>query len=272
MIGKRDAGYNQIHRVAFHFLTLQNIVVIDGFPQFTGFFFTAGKHPAHHLLLCLQTEQTVLTDDISHFRNHFTMLRPFLHKAFEYLSFTFCIDQVKVYRMFLHETVDTGYRLKLVIEPVVDEHDSLMTMVLEVQTLTKHFRLCGQVFQSPVFEVRYHLVGFLIILRAINSFATGDSLAKGFPLTLKVMPQKEMLVLVFRTINNLYDTGNLLCHIVPTFFRCISKSESSLTKHLHLSVTVCTGSGIVNANHFFMYPQFRQFIAGIRITEVGRLG
>jgi len=69
-----DAGYNQIHRVAFHFLTLQNIVVIDGFPQFTGFFFTAGKHPAHHLLLCLQTEQTVLTDDISHFRNHFTML------------------------------------------------------------------------------------------------------------------------------------------------------------------------------------------------------
>ena len=81
-----------------------------------------------------------------------------------------------------------------------------------------------------------------------------------------------MVVLVFRTVNDFHHTGNLFLHVVPTFFRCIGKSESSLTEHLHLSVTVGSGSGVVNTNHFFMYTQFRQFISGIGVTKVGRFG
>ena len=38
VVGKRDAGYNQIYRIIFHLLTFKNIVVIDRFPKFTEFF------------------------------------------------------------------------------------------------------------------------------------------------------------------------------------------------------------------------------------------
>ena len=91
MIGKRDAGYNQIHRIAFHLPAFQNIIVIDRFPQLTGLIFPAGEHPAHHLLLCLQTEQTVLADDIGHLGYHLLMLHPFPHEAFVYLALAFGI-------------------------------------------------------------------------------------------------------------------------------------------------------------------------------------
>ena len=79
-----------------------------------------------------------------------------------------------------------------------------------------------------------------------------------------------MVVLVFRTVNDFHHTGNLFLHVVPAFFRCVGKTESSLTKHLHLSVTVGSGSGVIHTNHFLMYTQFRQFISYIGITEVGR--
>ena len=75
--------------------------------------------------------------------------------------------------MLLHETVDTGYRLELVVKTVVNEHDCLMAVVLEVQTFTKHFRFGGQIFQTVVFEIRYHLVRFIIILRTIYSLTSG---------------------------------------------------------------------------------------------------
>ena len=90
--------------------------------------------------------------------------------------------------MLLHETVDTGYRLELVVETVVNKHDCLVAVVLEVQTLTKHFRLCGQVFQTAVFEIRYHPVGFIIILRAIHSLTSGNCLAECLTFSLQVMP------------------------------------------------------------------------------------
>ena len=81
-----------------------------------------------------------------------------------------------------------------------------------------------------------------------------------------------MVVPVFRAVDNLYHTGNLFLHIVPAFFRRVSKSEGSLTEHFHLTVPVRAGSGVVHAHHLFMHPQFRQLISGIGITEVGRFG
>ena len=75
--------------------------------------------------------------------------------------------------MLLHKPVDTGYCLEFVIETVVDEHDCLVAVVLEVQTFTKHFRFGGQIFQTSVFEIRYHLVRFIIILRTIYSLTSG---------------------------------------------------------------------------------------------------
>ena len=75
--------------------------------------------------------------------------------------------------MLLHETVDTGYRLELIIKTVVDEHDCLVAVVLEVQALAKHFRFGGKILQPPVFEIRYYLICFVIILRTIYSLASG---------------------------------------------------------------------------------------------------
>ena len=164
VIGERDTGYNQVYRIIFHLLTFKNIVVIYGPPKFTGFLFPTGEHPAHHFLFRLQAEQTVLTNYIGHFGYHLPMLRPLLHEALVYLALAFGIDEIEVNRMLLHETVDTGYRLELVVETVVDEHDCLMAMVLEVKTLTEHFRFRSQILQTAVFEVGYHPVGFLIIL------------------------------------------------------------------------------------------------------------
>ena len=63
-----------------------------------------------------------------------------------------------------------------------------------------------------------------------------------------------MVVFVFRAIDNLYHTGNLFLHVVPTFLSCIGKAESSLTEHFHLPVTVGSGSGIIHTHDFFMYP------------------
>ena len=188
VVGERDAGYNQVHRITFHSLTFKNIVVIYGPPKFTGLFFPAGKHPPHHLLLCLQAEQTVLADYIGHLGYHLAVLRPLLHEALVYLSLTFRIDQIKVNRMLLHETVDTGYRLELVVKTVVNEHDCLMAVVLEVQTFTKHLRFGGQIFQTTVFEIRYHLVRFIIILRAVHSLTSGYGITQSLPFILQVMP------------------------------------------------------------------------------------
>ena len=90
--------------------------------------------------------------------------------------------------MLLHETVDTGYCLELVVETVVDEHDCLMAMVLEVQTLTKHLRFGSQILQTAVLKVRYHFVGFLIILRAVHSLTSGYGITQSLPFILQVMP------------------------------------------------------------------------------------
>ena len=90
--------------------------------------------------------------------------------------------------MLLHETVNTGYRLELVVKTVVDEHDCLMTVVLEVQTFTKHLRFGSQIFQTAVLKVRYHFVGFLIILRAVHSLTSGYGIAQSLPFILQVMP------------------------------------------------------------------------------------
>ena len=81
-----------------------------------------------------------------------------------------------------------------------------------------------------------------------------------------------MLIFIFGAVNDFHHTGHFFRHIIPAFFRCISKSESSFTEHLHLSVTVGTGSGVIHAYDFFMYTKFRQFISSIGITEVGRFG
>ena len=157
VVGKRDAGYNQIYRIIFHLLTFKNIVVIDRFPKFTEFFLTTGEHPPHHLLFRFQPIQSVFTYYAGHLGYHLLMLCPFLHEALVYLSLAFRIDQVEVNWMFLHESVDTGYRLELIVETVVDKHDCLVTVVLEVQTLTKHFGFSCKVFQTAIFEIRYSL-------------------------------------------------------------------------------------------------------------------
>ena len=60
------------------------------------------------------------------------MLRPLVHEAFEYLSLTFGVDQIQVNRITLHEAVNAGYGLELVVETVIDEHYSLVAVVLEV--------------------------------------------------------------------------------------------------------------------------------------------
>ena len=90
--------------------------------------------------------------------------------------------------MLLHETVDTGYRLELVIKTVVDEHDCLVAVVLEVQTLTQHLRFCGQILQTAVLEICYYLIRFLIILRAIHSLTSGNCLAECLTFSLQVVP------------------------------------------------------------------------------------
>ena len=81
-----------------------------------------------------------------------------------------------------------------------------------------------------------------------------------------------MVVLVFRAIDYLYHTGNLFLHVISAFFCRVSKSESSLTKYFPLSVTISSSRRIVHIHNLFMYAEFRQLIASIRITEVGRLG
>ena len=80
VVGERNTGYNQVYRIIFHLLTFKYIVIIDSFPQFAGLLFPTGEHPAHHLFLCLQAEQTVLADYIGHLGYHLAVLRPLLHE------------------------------------------------------------------------------------------------------------------------------------------------------------------------------------------------
>lgn len=58
---------------------------------------------------------------------------------------------------------------------------------------------------------------------------------------------------LFRAVDYLHHTGYLFGHVIPTLFSCISQTESSLTKHLNLSVTIRPRSGVVNAYHFLMH-------------------
>ena len=90
--------------------------------------------------------------------------------------------------MLLHETVDTGYCLELIVETVVNKHNSLVTVILEIKTFTKHLRFSGQILQPTVLEIRYYSVCFIIILRTIYSLATGYGVTQSFPLILQVMP------------------------------------------------------------------------------------
>ena len=104
--------------------------------------------------------------------------------------------------------MDTSHSLKLVVETVVNEHYSLVAMVLEVQALSEHFRLCGKVFQPSVLELLYNLVRFLIVLRTVDRLASGNGFAQFHTLRLQVVPQKEMVVLILWTVDNLHHTGN----------------------------------------------------------------
>ena len=105
-----------------------------------------------------------MLDNISHICDHFPVLCPFLHEALKYFTLAFGIDQIEINGMLLHKAVYTGYRLELIVEAVVNEHDCFMTMILEVQTFTKHLRFSCKVFQPAIFEVGYYLVGFFIVL------------------------------------------------------------------------------------------------------------
>ena len=114
--------------------------------------------------------------------------------------------------MLLHESVNTCDSLELVIKAIVNEHYSLMAMVLEVQTFTKHFRLCSEILQTTFLKVQYVLIRFIVILTAIDCLTTINSLAECHTLRFEVMPQKEVVVYILRSIDYLHDTLNLCRH------------------------------------------------------------
>ena len=60
------------------------------------------------------------------------MLLPLVHKALEDLLLALRIDEIEVYGVLLHKAVDAVHGLELVIELVVNEHDRLVAVVLEV--------------------------------------------------------------------------------------------------------------------------------------------
>ena len=63
-----------------------------------------------------------------------------------------------------------------------------MAVVLEVQTLTKHFRFSSQILQPTIFEIGNYLIRLFIILGTIDSFTSRNRLAECLTFTFKVMP------------------------------------------------------------------------------------
>ena len=156
VIGKRDAGNNQVNAVIFHsrrFLyTISTHRFIPFSANFKPFYAHASAHPLHNQTVM----QPVFLDDGNHLTLKLLMLPPFFEQRFLDLCFTLDINNVDYNFFCLQETVYAMNSLYKVVELIINsQKDCSVAIPLEVAALTADFFLRCQQPCSSLREIHH---------------------------------------------------------------------------------------------------------------------
>ncbi|MCY1352108.1 hypothetical protein D9M69_383920 [compost metagenome] len=267
VVGERDAGDDQVHRVLGHRLGFQDAVVVRHTEMLAADLDALDANGAGEDVLHGQAVQPMLADNLGHVGHHMVVLGPFLLQGAKDFALSLGVDDVNLHRVALEEALDPVYGLNEVVEleTDADEH-RLVAVPLEVAAAAGNHRLGAEVLELAVAEIDDGLFALVQILAAVDADRLRQGLLDGVALIFEVMPEDVVAVrVVLQDGHHLRDPS---IQAVALLRAGLLHAQGSITEQQALAILFGTGRRMVGRYLVVDHPQFRQFVAFITEPEV----